>query len=102
MKDMQGWKATHKEHKVGMRAAIPVRWPFENCRIPATQILGEEGKGLRVTMAAIGDVGRGGMVGAALGFRLPVWKNLSNLPMKEFFTANRLLPCRPFKTNWRT
>ena len=68
-KDMQGWKATHKEHKVGMRGCNTGELAFENCRVPASQLLGEEGKGLRVTMAAIGDVGRGGMVGVALGLQ---------------------------------
>jgi alkylation response protein AidB-like acyl-CoA dehydrogenase len=68
-KDLPGWKATHKEHKVGMRGCNTGELGFENCRIPASQLLGEEGKGLRVTMAAIGDVGRGGMVGVALGLQ---------------------------------
>jgi alkylation response protein AidB-like acyl-CoA dehydrogenase len=68
-KDMAGWKATHKEHKLGMRGCNTGELAFENCRIPASQLLGEEGKGLRVTMAAIGDVGRGGMVGVALGLQ---------------------------------
>jgi len=40
---------------------------LEKCRVPAAQLLGQEGKGLRVTMSAIGDVGRGGMVGCAIG-----------------------------------
>ncbi|MCP4628673.1 MAG: acyl-CoA dehydrogenase [bacterium] len=68
-KDMAGWKATHKEHKVGMRGCNTGELAFENCRVPASQLLGPEGKGLRVTMAAIGDVGRGGMVGVALGLQ---------------------------------
>jgi alkylation response protein AidB-like acyl-CoA dehydrogenase len=68
-KDMDGWRATHKEHKVGMRGCNTGELAFENLRIPKSQLLGEEGKGLRVTMAAIGDVGRGGMVGCALGLQ---------------------------------
>ena len=68
-KEIEGWKATHIEHKVGMRGCNTGELAFENCRIPASQLVGEEGKGLRVTMAAIGDVGRGGMVGVALGLQ---------------------------------
>jgi alkylation response protein AidB-like acyl-CoA dehydrogenase len=68
-KEIEGWKATHIEHKVGMRGCNTGELVFENCRIPLSQLLGEEGKGLRVTMAAIGDVGRGGMVGVALGLQ---------------------------------
>jgi alkylation response protein AidB-like acyl-CoA dehydrogenase len=67
--DMDGWKATHLEHKVGMRGCNTGELSFENLVIPKSQLLGEEGKGLRVTMAAIGDVGRGGMVGCAMGLQ---------------------------------
>ncbi len=68
-KDMPGWKPTHKEHKVGMRGCNTGELSFEDLKIGPGQLLGEEGKGLRVTMAAIGDVGRGGMVGTALGLQ---------------------------------
>ena len=64
---IEGWKATHKEHKVGMRGCNTGEMSFENCRIPKDMLLGVEGKGLRVALGAIGDVGRGGMVGCALG-----------------------------------
>ena len=67
--DMPGWKATHKEHKVCMRGCNTGELSFENLKISKDQLLGVEGKGLGVTMAAIGDVGRGGMVGTALGLQ---------------------------------
>ncbi|MBP8646645.1 MAG: acyl-CoA dehydrogenase family protein [Syntrophobacteraceae bacterium] len=66
-KGTEGFKATHEEHKVGMRGCNTGELSLEKCRVPAENLLGPEGKGLRVTMAAIGDVGRGGMVGCALG-----------------------------------
>jgi alkylation response protein AidB-like acyl-CoA dehydrogenase len=66
---MEGFKATHEEHKVGMRGCNTGELSFENLKIPKENLLGDEGKGLRVTMAAIGDVGRGGMVGCALGLQ---------------------------------
>jgi alkylation response protein AidB-like acyl-CoA dehydrogenase len=112
-KEMAGWKATHKEHKFGMRGCNTGELAFENLRIPKEQLLGEEGKGLRVTMAAIGDVGRGGMVGCAMGLqaacleasvkfakeRILYGKPISNLPaiqnklaeMKIDLEAGRLL-----------
>ena len=68
-KSMPGWKATHKEHKVGMRGCNTGELLFENLKIGKEQLLGKEGKGLAVTMSAIGDVGRGGMVGTALGLQ---------------------------------
>lgn len=68
-KEIEGWRATHEEHKFGMRGCNTGELAFENCRIPKEQLLGQEEKGLRVTMAAIGDVGRGGMVGVAMGLQ---------------------------------
>jgi len=66
-KEIEGWRATHKEQKFGMLGCNTGELAFENCRVPKTQLIGVEEKGLRVTMAAIGDVGRGGIVGCALG-----------------------------------
>jgi len=66
-KGMEGFKATHVEHKIGMRGCNTGELSFENCRVPKENLLGQEGKGMRVVMSAIGDVGRGGMVGCALG-----------------------------------
>ncbi len=66
-KGMEGFKPTREEHKLGMRGCNTGELVFENCRIPNENLLGVEGKGMRVALAAIGDVGRGGMVGCALG-----------------------------------
>jgi alkylation response protein AidB-like acyl-CoA dehydrogenase len=66
---MEGFKPTHKEHKLGMRGCNTGELAIENCRVPAENLLGGEGKGMRVALGAIGDVGRGGMVGCALGLQ---------------------------------
>jgi alkylation response protein AidB-like acyl-CoA dehydrogenase len=68
-KGCEGFKATHEEHKVGMKGCNTGELSLEKCWVPAENLLGEEGKGLRVSMSAIGDVGRGGMVGCALGLQ---------------------------------
>jgi len=68
-KRMEGFKATHVEHKVGMRGCNTGELSFENCRVPPANLLGAEGRGMGVAMAAIGDVGRGGMVGCAMGLQ---------------------------------
>jgi alkylation response protein AidB-like acyl-CoA dehydrogenase len=66
---MEGFKPTHKEHKLGMRGCNTGELAIENCRVPGENLVGEEGKGMRVALGAIGDVGRGGMVGCALGLQ---------------------------------
>ncbi len=68
-KGMDGFKATHEENKVGMRGCNTGELAYENCRVPKENLVGVEGKGLGVALAAIGDVGRGGMVGCALGLQ---------------------------------
>ena len=66
-KGMEGFKPAHEEHKVGMRGCNTGWLVLEDCRVPSENLLGPEGKGLRVALSAIGEVGRSGMVGCALG-----------------------------------
>lgn len=66
---MEGFKPTHIEHKVGMRGCNTGEIELKDCEVPADNLLGTEGKGMRVAMAVISDVGRGGMVGCALGLQ---------------------------------
>jgi alkylation response protein AidB-like acyl-CoA dehydrogenase len=68
-KGMEGFKPSHVEHKVGMRGCNTGELSFENCRVPKENLLGGEGKGMRVAMASISEVGRGGMIGTALGLQ---------------------------------
>jgi alkylation response protein AidB-like acyl-CoA dehydrogenase len=68
-KGMEGFKPTHVEQKVGMRGCNTGELSFESCRVPKENLLGEEGKGMRVAMASISEVGRGGMIGTALGLQ---------------------------------
>jgi alkylation response protein AidB-like acyl-CoA dehydrogenase len=66
---MEGFRPGHRERKVGLRGCNTGELIFENCRIPAENLLGAEGKGMRVAMTGISEVGRGGMVGCALGLQ---------------------------------
>lgn len=66
-KGMEGFRATHEENKVGMRGCNTGELVFEECWVPEDSLLGPEGKGMRAAMASISEVGRGGMVGCALG-----------------------------------
>jgi alkylation response protein AidB-like acyl-CoA dehydrogenase len=68
-KGMGGFRPTHEEHKVGMRGCNTGEIELKDCQVPAENLLGQEGKGMRVAMAAISDVGRGGMVGCAMGLQ---------------------------------
>lgn len=68
-KGMNGFKPTHKEHKMGMRGCNTGEIELKQVEVPLANLLGGEGKGLKVAMSTISDVGRGGMVGCALGLQ---------------------------------
>jgi alkylation response protein AidB-like acyl-CoA dehydrogenase len=55
-----------KEDKLGMRASDTSEVLFDNCRIPADQLLGEEGQGFINTMQVL-DAGRIGIAALAVG-----------------------------------
>ena len=55
-----------KERKLGIRSSPTMELVFENCRIPAENLLGEEGQGFKVAMKTL-DGGRIGIAAQALG-----------------------------------
>jgi alkylation response protein AidB-like acyl-CoA dehydrogenase len=61
-----GMSAGKKEDKLGMRASDTSEVLFDNCRIPADQLLGEEGRGFVDAMRVL-DAGRIGMAALAVG-----------------------------------
>jgi alkylation response protein AidB-like acyl-CoA dehydrogenase len=101
-KGMKGLKATHEEKKVGMRGCNTGELELKDCKVPAKNLVGKEGKGMTVAMATISDVGRGGMVGCSLGLhqacldaavkfaneRMLYGKPISNLQAIQFKIAD--------------
>lgn len=65
-KDMPGFLPQPKDEKLGIHAAHSCTIFFENCRIPASQRLGEEGQGFKVAMSTL-DGGRIGIAAQAIG-----------------------------------
>jgi alkylation response protein AidB-like acyl-CoA dehydrogenase len=65
-KGMDGFKAGKKEDKLGIRAADTSELIFEDVKVPAENIIGEEGKGYRQAMAIL-DGGRVSIAGFSLG-----------------------------------
>lgn len=61
-----GFRAGKKEDKLGMRASETSELIFENCRVPASQRLGEEGQGFINTLQVL-DAGRIGIAALAVG-----------------------------------
>lgn len=65
-KGTPGFSFGKKEKKMGIRSSPTLELVFENCRIPAENLLGEEGKGFKVAMKTL-DGGRIGIASQALG-----------------------------------
>jgi alkylation response protein AidB-like acyl-CoA dehydrogenase len=61
-----GMSAGKKEDKLGMRASDNSEVLFEDCRIPADRLLGEEGQGFVNTMEVL-DAGRIGIAALSVG-----------------------------------
>jgi alkylation response protein AidB-like acyl-CoA dehydrogenase len=61
-----GYGKGKKYDKLGMRAATNADQVFEDCRIPAANRLGDEGRGMRIFLDTI-DHGRIGIAAQALG-----------------------------------
>jgi alkylation response protein AidB-like acyl-CoA dehydrogenase len=61
-----GMRAGKKENKLGMRASDTSEVIFEDCRLPAAQMLGEEGQGFINTLQVL-DAGRIGIAALSVG-----------------------------------
>ncbi len=65
-KDFPGFKVGKIEPKMGLRASHTASLFFEDCRVPAANVLGEVGKGFMLAMQTL-DMGRCGLGAASLG-----------------------------------
>ena len=61
-----GLSAGHEENKMGIRTSNTCDVVLEDCRIPAANLIGEEGKGFTYAMKAL-DLGRAWMGAVAVG-----------------------------------
>lgn len=65
-KDTPGLVIGKDEHKMGLHGSRTLQLSFEDMRVPAENLLGEEGQGFKIAMANL-DVGRIGIAAQALG-----------------------------------
>jgi alkylation response protein AidB-like acyl-CoA dehydrogenase len=61
-----GVSAGPAEHKMGMRASVTAQMIFDGVRVPADHLVGEEGGGFAIALAAL-DAGRLGIAACATG-----------------------------------
>lgn len=65
-KDTPGFIIGKDEHKMGLHGSRTVQLTFEDAKVPAENLLGEEGEGLKIALANL-DVGRIGIAAQSLG-----------------------------------
>ena len=65
-KDFPGFSIGKKEKKLGIRGSATCELIMENCIVPASNLLGQEGKGFSIAMKTL-DGGRIGIASQALG-----------------------------------
>ncbi|HER42880.1 MAG TPA: acyl-CoA dehydrogenase, partial [Candidatus Eisenbacteria bacterium] len=61
-----GFSVGKTEHKMGLRASTTVELVFDGCRVPAGNLLGAEGEGMKIALAAL-DGGRIGIATQSVG-----------------------------------
>lgn len=65
-KGTPGFTYGKKEIKMGIRSSVQRELIFENCRIPAVNLLGKEGEGFKIAMSTL-DGGRIGIAAQSVG-----------------------------------
>jgi alkylation response protein AidB-like acyl-CoA dehydrogenase len=65
-RETKGFSVGKKEDKLGLRASSTTELIFEDCRVPAKNILGGEGEGFKIALATL-DGGRIGIGTQAVG-----------------------------------
>ena len=65
-KDFEGFSTGKKEDKLGIRSSDTCELIFNDCKVPAENLLWEEGKGFKIAMGTL-DGGRIGIAAQALG-----------------------------------
>jgi alkylation response protein AidB-like acyl-CoA dehydrogenase len=71
-RDTPGFTIGKKEDKLGIRASSTCELLFDDCRIPAANILGEIGKGYKIAIETLNE-GRIGIAAQLLGLATGAW-----------------------------
>ena len=67
--DMPGFSFSPKEDKMGLRASCTSSVVLEDCQVPAANLLGQEGDGMRIPLNAL-DGGRIGIAAQSVGIAM--------------------------------
>jgi alkylation response protein AidB-like acyl-CoA dehydrogenase len=99
--DNPGFKVDRSEHKMGIRASDTCAVTFDNCRIPAANLLGERGKGLAIALSNL-EGGRIGIAAQALGIARAAFEAALVYSVTACSSASRSTNTRASPTCWPT
>jgi alkylation response protein AidB-like acyl-CoA dehydrogenase len=68
----EGFTVGHKEDKMGIRASSTCELLFDDCRVPAANLVGEAGKGYKIAIETLNE-GRIGIAAQMLGLAEGAW-----------------------------
>ena len=71
-RDTPGFAVGKKEDKLGIRASSTCELLFSDCRVPASAVLGEIGKGYKIAIETLNE-GRIGIAAQMLGLAIGAW-----------------------------
>jgi alkylation response protein AidB-like acyl-CoA dehydrogenase len=71
-RDTPGFSVGHKEDKLGIRASSTCELIFNDCRVPASSLLGGVGKGYKIAIETLNE-GRIGIAAQMLGLAIGAW-----------------------------
>jgi acyl-CoA dehydrogenase len=72
-KGTPGLKGGKKERKMGVRASVTAEVILDDCRVPAENLLGEEGQGFRIAMMTL-DKARVSVAASSVGIARAAWE----------------------------
>ncbi|HTV14217.1 MAG TPA: acyl-CoA dehydrogenase [Acidobacteriaceae bacterium] len=70
----EGFTVGHKEDKMGIRASSTCELLFDDCRVPASNVVGEVGKGYKIAIETLNE-GRIGIAAQMLGLAEGAWSH---------------------------
>ena len=99
-KDTPGFTVGRKEDKLGIRASSTCELLFDNCVVPAANLLGEEGKGYKIAIETLNE-GRIGIGAQMLGLAEGAWAHAASMRRNGGSLASRSRSSRRCSFRWR-
>ena len=99
--DAPGYVVARLEEKVGQHSSDTAQINFENCRIPAENLIGEEGEGYRIALSAL-EGGRIGIAAQSVGMARSAFEAALPTPRSARASARPSSTTRRSVSAWPT